>query len=174
LCGNAFGACRIGGGRERSVPLPPLLPQLTLEDREGGHRKPGRRSGTRPPLSLPLLPEPAGRDVVFSMACVDGGGRILAGATVTSLRWSPGDRIRFTIRDGLIVAMTDVVGERDLGEDGLVRLPVVVRRACRLQTGDRILLAALPARQRLIIHPPATLARLTAAVHETVAGGEDR
>jgi hypothetical protein len=108
------------------------------------------------------------------MACLDGGGRIQARSTVASLQWSPGDRIRFTIRDGLIVAKVDLVGERDLGKDGLVRLPVAVRRACRLDAGDRILLAALPAQQRLIIHPPATLARLTAGIHETVAGGEGR
>jgi hypothetical protein len=108
------------------------------------------------------------------MGCLDAGGRITARVTVTSLQWSPGDRIGFSIRDALIVAAIDLGGQRSLGEHGLLRLPVAVRRACRLQAGDRILLAALPARQRLIIHPPATLETLTAALHETVSGGETR
>nr|BFE74738.1 hypothetical protein GCM10020092_080390 [Actinoplanes digitatis] len=154
--------------------LPALLPRLTPQDREGGHRKPGRGSRSRPALSLPLLPEPARRDVTFGMGRLDAGGRITARASVTCLRWSPGDRIRFTIRNGLIIAATDPCGHRDLGENGLLRLPVAVRRACRLRVGDQILLAALPARQRLIIYPPATLATLTAELHDTVAGGEDR
>lgn len=99
-----------------SVPLPPLLPRLTKQDREGEHRKP-RRSGEpkRRPLSLPQLPEPFHRDVVFGMSSLDCGGRITARTTTTSLRWTPGDRIRFDIRDGLIVAVVDSLGHRDLG-----------------------------------------------------------
>lgn len=159
----------------RSVPLPPLLPRLTKQDREGGQRQ--HRHGpetSRSPLSLPQLPEPSRRDVVFGMSSLDGGGRITAGRTMGSLRWSPGDRIGFSIRDGVIVAMVDPLGHRDLGKHGVLLLPVAVRRACRLQAGDRILLAALPAQQRLILHPPATVATLTAALHDTAAGGGNR
>lgn len=158
----------------RSVPLPPLLPQLTLQDRQGGARKPASGLRSRPALPLPLLPELARRDVVFAMGRLDAGGRITARATVARLRWVAGDRIGFTVRDGLIVATADPGGQRSLREHGLLRLPVAVRRACRLEVGDRILLAALPARQRLIIHPPATLETLTAVLHDTVTGGETR
>lgn len=159
----------------RSVPLPPLLPRLTKQDREGGHRKPRRGGQTnRPPLSLPQLPEPSRRDVVFGMSSLDCGGRITARTTLTSLRWTVGDRIRFNIRNGLIVAVVDPRGHRDLGNHGVLLLPVEVRRACRLQAGDRILLAALPAQQRLILHPPATLATLTAALHHSATGGGGR
>lgn len=154
--------------------MPPLLPRLTMQDREGGHRKPGRRSGSRPPLSLPLLPEPSGRDVTFGMGRLDAGGRITDRTTLAKLQWTTGDRIQFSIRDALIIATLDPAGQRDLGPHGLLRLPVAIRRACRLQPGDRILLAALPTHQRLIIHPPATLATLTAAVHHSAAGGEHR
>ncbi|MEU7905704.1 AbrB/MazE/SpoVT family DNA-binding domain-containing protein [Actinoplanes sp. NPDC049118] len=108
------------------------------------------------------------------MGRLDAGGRLTARASMTSLQWSPGDRIRFTIRDGLVVAAIDPCGQRDLGENGLLRLPVAIRRACHLRAGDQILLAALPARQRLIIHPPATLATLTAALHDTATGGDRR
>ena len=159
----------------RSVPLPPLLPRLNKQDREGGNRQPRRSpEGKRSPLSLPQLPEPSHRDVVFGMSSIDCGGRITARTTVASLRWSPGNRIRFSVRDGLIVAMVDSLGHRDLGKHGSLLLPVEVRRACRLQAGDRILLAALPTQQRLILHPPATLATLTEALHDTATGGGHR
>jgi hypothetical protein len=159
----------------RSVPLPPLLPRLTKQDREGGSRKPRRgREASRSPLSLPQLPEPSRRDVVFGMSSLDCGGRIAARTAMGSLRWSPGDRVRFSVRDGLIVAMVDSLGQRELGQHGVLLLPVEVRRACLLEAGDRILLAALPTQQRLILHPPATLATLTAALHDTATGGEAR
>ena len=159
----------------RSVPLPLLLPRLNKEDREGANRN-TRRSpeAKRSPLSLPQLPEPSGRDVVFGMSSIDCGGRITARTAMGSLGWSPGDRIRFSVRDGLIVAMVDPLGHRDLGQHGVLLLPVEVRRACRLQAGDRILLAALPTQQRLILHPPATLATLTEALHDTATGGGRR
>jgi hypothetical protein len=108
------------------------------------------------------------------MSRLDAGGRITDQTTLAKLQWLPGDRIRFSIRDALIIATPDPAGQRELDPHGLLRLPVAVRRACRLRAGDRILLAALPTRQRLIIHPPATLATLTAAVHHSVAGGEHR
>jgi hypothetical protein len=159
----------------RSVPLPPLLPRLNRQDREGANRKPRRSpEGKRPPLSLPQLPEPSRRDVVFGMSSIDCGGRITGRTVMGSLEWSPGDRIRFNVREGLIVAMVDSLGHRDLGAHGVLLLPVEVRRACRLQAGDRILLAALPTQQRLILHPPATLATLTAALHDTATGGGRR
>jgi hypothetical protein len=158
----------------RTVPLPPLLPRLTMQAREGESRKQRRAEGVRSPLSLPQLPEPSRRDVLFAMSRLDCGGRITARPTLTSLRWSPDDRIRFIVRDALIVVMIDPLGHRDLGHHGVLRLPIALRRACRIEAGDPLLLAALPARQRLIIHPPATLATLTAAMHDTVVGGEDR
>lgn len=158
----------------RTVPLPALLPRLTLPDREGGHRTSPRGSRSRPPLSLPHLPEPVRRDVVFGMGRLDANGRITDRAIVASLRWSPDHRIRYTIRGGLIIAVIDPAGQRCLGERGQLHLPVAVRRACRLDVGARLLLAVLPGLQRLIIHPPATLATLTAAAHQSVTGGEDR
>jgi hypothetical protein len=158
----------------RTVPLPALLPRLTLADREGGHRPSARGSRSRRPLALPRLPEPVRRDVVFGMGRLDAGGRITDRATMTNLRWSPGHRVRYTIRDGLIIAAIDPTGQRCVGERGQLRLPVAIRRACRLSAGDQILLAAIPERQRLILHPPATLAALTAGVYDSVIGGEDR
>jgi hypothetical protein len=158
----------------RSNPLPPLLPQLTLEDREGGSRKPRRGSRTRPPMPLPQLPEPVDSDVIFGMIRLDPGGRIMSRQMLTSLEWESGDRVSFTIRDGLVVISRDPAGIRPVCEPSFLRLPKHVRLACRMQSGDRILLAALPGKRRLIVHPPATLTAMTAAIYESVAGGEGK
>jgi hypothetical protein len=158
----------------RSNPLPPLLPQLTLEDREGGSRKPRRGSRTRPPMPLPKLPEPVHSDVIFGMIRLDLGGRIMSRGMLASLEWAPGDRVSFAIREGLIVISRDPDGIRPVCEPSFLLLPKHVRLACRMQAGDRILLAALPGKQLLIVHPPAALVAMTAAIYESVAGGEGK
>jgi len=159
----------------RSSPLPPLLPQLTLEDREGGRRPaPGTRLRKSAPLALPVLPEPVDRDVVFAMTRLTAGGRLVSKEMLTSLGWPVGERVGFTIRDQLIVINRDPAGSRAVREPSFVLLPMQVRRACRMQVGDRVLLAALPRRQRLIVHPPSTLAAMTESSYESVVGGEVR
>jgi hypothetical protein len=156
----------------RTSPLPALLPQLSLQDRQGGSRPSRRGSRSRPPLRLPQLPEPVRRDVVFAMSRLDSGGRIMSSIVLTSLAWPAGERLGFAVRDGLIIIHPQSDGIRAVGTRCLLRLPIPVRRACRLQDGDQLLLAALPARQSLIVHPPVTLMALTADLHERVAGGD--
>jgi len=159
----------------RTSPLPPLLPQLSLQDREGGSRKRRRGVRSRPPLPLPQLPEPPRCDVVFAMSRLDVGGRFMSRTSLTSLQWSPNDRFGFAIADGLIVICLDPDGLRAVSGRCLLQLPVPMRRACKLRAGDQLLLAALSGRQRLIVHPPATLAALTALtapVYERMAGGD--
>jgi len=156
----------------RSVPLPPLVPKLTLPDRQGQRRLPGRSPRRQPALPLPQVPVLTRRDVVFGMCWIDPTGRIADGTVTKSLGWTPGTRIGFTIRNGLIVAAVDETGRRKLDDRSHLWLPVNIRRACRLYGRERVLLAALPDRQRLIIHPPATLDQLTAAVHATALGGD--
>jgi hypothetical protein len=45
---------------------------------------------------------------------------------------------------------------------GHLRLPAAARHRCGLHAGDRVLLVADPARQRLVIFPPAMLDTLLA------------
>jgi bifunctional DNA-binding transcriptional regulator/antitoxin component of YhaV-PrlF toxin-antitoxin module len=44
-----------------------------------------------------------------------------------------------------------------INRHGHLQLPVAVRRWCDLAPGDKVLLAAEPDQQLLIVHPPATL-----------------
>ncbi|GIF07320.1 AbrB/MazE/SpoVT family DNA-binding domain-containing protein [Actinoplanes siamensis] len=93
-------------------------------------------------------------------------------STVDILGWTPGLHVEFTIREGLIVVAADEAGCRTLDERCHVLLPMRVRRACRLDGTQRVVLAALPGRQRLIVHPPALLGQLTLAVHTAALGGQ--
>jgi hypothetical protein len=47
-----------------------------------------------------------------------------------------------------------------------------VLRSCGLHGDELVLLAALPHCQRLILHPPAVLGRLTEAAHTAALGGD--
>ncbi|GIE90743.1 hypothetical protein SAMN06264365_12825 [Actinoplanes regularis] len=152
--------------------MPPLVPRLSLSDREGQRREAGRGPVQRRSLPLPKVPQLPRRDVVFGMAVLDRSGRIADKAIMESLGWKPGLRVKFAIREGLIVVAADETGSRALDERCHVLLPMRVRRACRIDGTPRVVLAALPGRQRLIVHPPALLGQLTLAVHTAALGGE--
>jgi hypothetical protein len=55
-----------------------------------------------------------------------------------------------------------------------LRLPLAVRRWCRLAAGDRMPFAADGARGVLVAYPLAVLDRLLTGSHAGVAGGEAR
>jgi bifunctional DNA-binding transcriptional regulator/antitoxin component of YhaV-PrlF toxin-antitoxin module len=55
---------------------------------------------------------------------------------------------------------------------GHVRLPATVRRWCGLATGDRVLLAAEPARGLLVVHPPAALDAMIGQFQAAVLAGD--
>ncbi len=103
---------------------------------------------------------------------MDRAGRVSDRALMECLGWTPGTRVGFTIREQLIVAVADENGNRRLDNRSHLWLPLNVRHACRLYDRERVLLAALPGRQRLIIHPPASLGQLTAAAHVAALGGD--
>ncbi|WIM98626.1 hypothetical protein ACTOB_002230 [Actinoplanes oblitus] len=148
-----------------------MVPRLTLPDREGQRREPGRGPVQRRPLPLPKVPQFPTRDVVFGLAALDRAGRITDKVIMGCLGWKPGLRLEFTIREGLIVVAADETGCRTLDERWQVRLPMRVRRACRMEGHQRVVLAALPDKQRLIVHPPAQLGQLTLAAHTAAIGG---
>jgi hypothetical protein len=96
----------------------------------------------------------------------------VSGAITKALNWSPGLQVAFTVADGLIVVAADPTGPRALDKRGRLFVPVTVLRSCGLRGDEFVLLAALPHRQRLILHPPGVLGQLTAAAHTAALGGE--
>ncbi|MBG0568454.1 hypothetical protein [Actinoplanes aureus] len=156
----------------RSVPLPSLVPQLRMPDRVGWRRQVQRAPQPREPLPLPAPPLLVGRDVVFGMCRLDDKGRVSDLTVMAASGWSPGVRVGFAVSRGVVVVTAQEQGRQAICPRGCLRLPTTVRRAIGVYRSERVLLAALPERQRLIVHSSAKLDQLTAAVHTEALVGE--
>ncbi|GAA3224104.1 hypothetical protein GCM10017691_11790 [Pseudonocardia petroleophila] len=108
---------------------------------------------------------------MYGLATLDRYGRLADRAVLRALHWGPGHPLALTLVSGsvLIVAHDDATAR--VGNDGYVRLPVGVRRACRLVPGDRVLLVADPPAGRLLLHPPAALGALLDTHHADILSG---
>jgi hypothetical protein len=144
---------------------------MSTQDRTGQRRTKVLGPQYRPPLPLPTTPPPGRSDVVFAMSRLTNGGRLTNQTITTSLGWNPGLRVTFTVSGGLIVVAADPAGPRKLDVRGCLFVPVTVLRSCGLHGDETVLMAALPQQQRLILHPPGVLARLTDAAHTMALRG---
>jgi hypothetical protein len=109
---------------------------------------------------------------VYGLAAVDCRGRVADRAVVHALGWTPGTRLDIRETRGLLVIRTDTHGVFSVTTQGHLRLPAPVRRCCGLLPGDRVLLAADPNRDLLIVHPPAALDDLLAQHHAGLLDGD--
>jgi hypothetical protein len=109
---------------------------------------------------------------VYGVAVVDCRGRVADRAVVTALGWMPGTRLDIRESNGLLIVRADAGGVFAVTGQGHLRLPAPVRRCCGLVSGDRVLLAAYPERDVVIVHPPAVLDGLLAACHAGLLGGD--
>ncbi|GHG41760.1 MULTISPECIES: hypothetical protein [Amycolatopsis] len=124
----------------------------------------GPQSGRRT-LPLPVVPTPRTSTVVYGLAAVDCRGRVAHHAVITALGWLPGIRLDIHESCGLLVLRPDAQGVFSVTNEGHLRLPAAVRHCCGPIPGDRVLLAADPGRDVLIVHPPAVLDALLAPRH---------
>jgi hypothetical protein len=118
-----------------------------------------------------LFPARPARDLRYSLAVLDRYGRVADRATLRALAWGPGQALALTLTAGSVLAVAGPDASVRVGNDGYLRLPVGVRRACHLAAGDRVLLVAEPSAGRLLLHPPAALTALPAARHAAIAEG---
>src|SRR5262249_2956031 len=88
-----------------------------------------------------------------------------------AMGWRAGIALTIRVTTGVIVV---TVGDGGYGvtRQGHLRLPATVRRTCRIEPGDRVLLAADPAEGVVIVHPPASLDRALAQLHAKAIVGE--
>lgn len=146
----------------------PALPSTRRRSTSGAS---GRGSATVRPMPIPLLPCPSAREAVYGLATLDRYGRLADRTVLRALHWGPGHPLALTLVFGsvLVVAHDDATAR--VGNDEYLRLPVGVRRACRLVPGDRVLLVADPPAGRLLLHPPGALGALLDAHHAAILGG---
>ncbi|WP_435124082.1 hypothetical protein [Micromonospora tulbaghiae] len=130
-----------------------------------------------PPAPMPALPAavPPGREpadgIVFDVARPDADGRVAARALLRALGWPSGHRLQVDVTDGLLLMTARPDGTHAVGARGALPLPVAARQMCGITSHHVVLLAAVPARDLLIVHPSNTITRLLADLHTTVLGG---
>ncbi len=155
-----------------AVIKPVVIPATPL--RHEGHfaGAPSGSSAARRTLPLPTLPTPRTSSVVYGLAAVDCRGRVADHTVVTALGWVPGTRLDIRETQRLLVIRTDTHGVFSVTKQGHLRLPATVRHCCGLLPGDRVLLAADPARDLLIVHSPAALDDMLAPRHAGLLDGD--
>jgi hypothetical protein len=124
------------------------------------------------PLPLPTVPTPRAGAAVYGMAAVDSRGRVADRAVFAALGWVAGTPLAISVTDGTLVIGTDPCGVFGMTSQGHLRLPAHVRHCCELGSGDRVLLAAYPDLNVLLVHPPTVLDLLLADRHATLLGGD--
>jgi hypothetical protein len=148
------------------VVIPALQPPRWRPGDAADRRRPAAR-----PLPVPALPARPVRDLRYGLAVLDRYGRVADRATLSALAWGPGQALALTLTAGSVLAVVGPDPSVRVGNDGYLRLPIGVRRACGLTAGDRVLLVAEPGAGRLLLHPPAALTALLATHHAAITEG---
>ncbi|MEV8514247.1 AbrB/MazE/SpoVT family DNA-binding domain-containing protein [Dactylosporangium sp. NPDC051484] len=105
-----------------------------------------------------LTERPAGT-LRFGLATIDMNGRVADAALFRVLGWTTDTRLHIQTCTDLVVVADDR-GVFRLRPPGHVRIPATAQHWCRLELGDRVLLAADPVNGLLVVHPPAVLEEL--------------
>jgi hypothetical protein len=122
------------------------------------------------PAALPPAREPVD-DIVFDVARPDADGRAAARALLRALGWPSGHRLHVDVVGGLLLITARPDGAHVVGARGALPLPVAARQMCGIHPHQVVLLAAIPARDLLVVHPSNTITRLLADLHAAVLGG---
>lgn len=113
-------------------------------------------------LTPPGLPIPVPVDAAFTargygvVTPVDRDGRLAARSVVTLMGWSAGQAMDLTTEPGPIVVARTGRTVR-INPRGYLRLPLAVRRTCRIVPGDRVLVVANQRHGELLVVPMAVL-----------------
>lgn len=121
------------------------------------------------PAALPAAREPVD-DIVFDVARPDADGRVAARALLRALRWPSGHRLHIDATGGLLLITAAPGGTHVVGARGALPLPAAARQMCGITSQQVVLLAAIPARDLLVVHPSNTITRLLADLHAALLG----
>lgn len=116
-------------------------------------------------MPVPALPAHVPNVRRYGLAVLDRYGRVADRAVLRALAWAPGQPLALTPISRSVHVVPDPEASVRIGTDGYLRLPIGLRRVCRLTPGDQILLVADPAAGRLLLHPSAALTALLDSHH---------
>jgi hypothetical protein len=120
------------------------------------------------------LPATRTASTVYAVAAIDCNGRIADRVLTHVMGWSAGTALALVDRAGVIVVEADQSGSVEVAQPGRVRVPAPVRHRLGLVPGTRLLLAADPVREQLVMYPPAAVDGMVTAFQAAAFGGEDR
>jgi hypothetical protein len=106
------------------------------------------------------------------MSVLDRGGRIADRAAIEALAWTPGTRLHLDPGRTHLTLRAAIDGAFAVKDHRYLWLPAAPRHRLGLRPGDRVLLAAQPERQTLIVYPPAALDELLTHGRSASAGGD--
>ncbi|WP_433305425.1 hypothetical protein ACQP2F_18030 [Actinoplanes sp. CA-030573] len=153
------------------VSLPTVVPPVVLADRAARQpRNSAAPFSARPPLPLMALSDKRAGSAVYGFSTLDAGGRVADRVIMAALGWVPGGRLDIRVSRGLIAVFRDDRGIFRVTAQGFLRLPVAAPRWCEVSTGDRVLLAAYPEGDLLVVHPPAAREAVVDRVHAEALG----
>jgi bifunctional DNA-binding transcriptional regulator/antitoxin component of YhaV-PrlF toxin-antitoxin module len=99
-------------------------------------------------------------------------GRLADSKILDALGWVSGVRLDVRQSTNLILVVTDEQGVLIINKLGRLHLPAVARNWCRLNAGDRLLLAAYPQGGLVVVHAPAAPDEVVDRVYaEALEGG---
>jgi hypothetical protein len=148
---------------------PLLLPALTPST--GAAHPPRAAAVPRRGLALPEPPITRTTDTVYGMSAIDRAGRIADRSTVAALGWTLGTRLHLEAAPTHVTLRAALDGTLAVKDHRFLWLPATTRHRLGLRTGDRVLLAAEPTRQTLVVYPPAALDQLLAHGRSASEGG---
>jgi hypothetical protein len=109
-------------------------------------------------LPLPQLErKTVGSSRHHAISSIDVWGRIADRSCLRTLDWEPLTAIETVLIGDSIAVVPDPATTLTITREGHLRLPAPIRRACHIETGDRLLLTAIPHHSVLLVHTTATL-----------------
>jgi hypothetical protein len=136
--------------------------------------RPASQPGTHG-LPLPRLASPGSGSATYCVVTtIDGRGRLADRSPLRILQWRPGRRVDMSLAQGAVIVLARRTGDHAVTRQGYLRLPVPIRRLSRLNSGDRMLLAAFADRGLLVAYTMPTVNAMILAYHAAHPGGLDR
>ncbi|MGO1053023.1 hypothetical protein [Crossiella sp. CA198] len=109
-------------------------------------------------IPLPELSAlPGDTSMLYGMGTVDASGRVAERAVVQSLSWKQGDRLQLHVVENIVVLRAAPLGQTAIVSGPYVAIPAAVRVRLGIRAGDRVLLAAAPSYQVLLVLTSAVL-----------------
>jgi hypothetical protein len=126
-----------------------------------------RTAGVGLPLAPLAVPTPP-PSLYYTVTPVDARGRLADRSPIRALGWQPGQPITITLLQQAIVVTAQTGAADSITGHGHLRLPARIRHRCRLNTADRLLVAAAPPGV-LVAYPMALLESILLQHHITAS-----